>query len=204
MCIVIAGIYYIWDWTVLLLYAIKIIQIKNAKKGTSIESATNKYVYNTVMKRVYIGLHKILLLTIIYEILTVSMVVMFTLFDDTTYEGAINSAAFIFMDPFVSSCIMYLMIERNNDEYIRALSLLYKSKIFCWLNCLMRDTLEYTISNEIENDNATTPQSNRDNENIENIGNMDEKKLTNYDSIEIHHKQYIDMSVPTETAGNKL
>ena len=45
---------------------------------------------------------------------------MFIFFDDTTFEGAIITAFLAASDPFISSYIMYLMIERNNNEYVRA------------------------------------------------------------------------------------
>ena len=115
------------------------------------------------------------------------------MFDDTTFEGAIITALFSALDPFVSSCIMYLMIERNNDEYVQALSILYKSKILCCWNCLMRDTLEYIDPIKQNRNNVKTKDvQKKENEKTESIYE------TNDISIEMHHKRYIDTSVSTE------
>ena len=125
-------VYYLYDWFVLLLYIIKVIQIKNKKE-------LNNYTNAIIIKRVNIQLMKILFLTIFYETWNILFVLINTYFED---NGIIDILVlFIPLDSVITAVIIYFMIEHNHDKYIKLLEIVYKLKICICLYCLINDII---------------------------------------------------------------
>ena len=81
--------------------------------------------------------------------------------------------------------MLYLMIEHNNDKYLKFIKILYKLKICFCLNCLMQDTLQSIISKELE--------IFVDNKSQENTIHTKDA------SIKLEHSTYEDQSMQTQT-----
>eukprot|EP01084_Bolivina_argentea_P048164 88752_1 len=120
--------FYLADWTVLSLYIIKSIQLKRL-----IDLKNND---------INIVLHKILFLTIWLELMIGIIGIMSLLPQFETY-----SWTFIYLDPCLQCLAVYLMIEHNNDSYVKIVSILYQLKICCCCHCLMKDTVEKQQNN---------------------------------------------------------
>ena len=89
------------------------------------------------------------------------------------------------------------MIEHNNNEYLKLIQVLYKLKICYCLNCLMNDTLESVISNELKvyiEQNSNNNTSKKTNNNVEST-QYDTKDM----SIKFEHSNYDDKSMQTAT-----
>ena len=107
--------FWIWDLLTLILYVIKIKQIKRSQ-------AIRNQNDDTVYKKVKFILYKIVLLTIIYEIKTLFGAGLTVIFGGMQIIS-ILSPIIVAMDALMAVFVMYLMIEHNNDEYIRFLTL---------------------------------------------------------------------------------
>lgn len=180
-------VYFGWDWLVLSLYIIKIIQIKNKKTSSNDKNNT------IVTKRIAIILHKIVLLTIIYEITGMLEIIFITIIDESTIIGSILKIP-IYLDPVIISAVMYLMIERNHQQYLKVLNIMYKSKICCCFNCLMIESI-----NTIDEQNTAANIQEENNKNEKNICHTKESKEN---SIQLQQKKYIDLSEQTITVVN--
>ena len=115
-------IYIVWDLTVLGLFIGKVCQIKSKFKEQEHE--------NGIYKRISFILQKITILTVLFEIKHViaggiDMMTQFgvkhVLVIDSVYYG---------IDHVISTILIYLMIEHNNDEYIRFM------KVVCCNKCV--------------------------------------------------------------------
>lgn len=162
----------VWDWTVLLLYCVKIRQIYKKKS-----SQENKN-YQEILNRIYITLRKIIFLTLWGESLV---------FGTITSQLFPDGNGVVFVLPLHSmgyAIITYLMIESNKTEYDKIIHYLYKSKVCCCCNCLIKDV-------EIASDQD------------KNLEKTIEKTMDKYDttgnSVQIDHEQYDDPSEITVT-----
>ena len=115
-------IYFGWDIVVLCLFIFKVCQIKSKFKEQEDR--------NNIYRRIRFILQKITILTVLFEIkhfmkggldLMTHFDVKYALIVDSVYYGA---------DHAISTILIYLMIERNNDQYIEFM------KIFCCGKCV--------------------------------------------------------------------
>eukprot|EP01084_Bolivina_argentea_P048163 88750_1 len=132
-------IYYAWNFTVLGLYWYKLQKIAKFIKQN--KDKKSKQIFN----QIYLSLHKILLLTIIYEIMFFVVSVITTMLG-AYFTGALYPLVRAISN-VIGSVIMYLMIEHNNDSYVKIVSILYQLKICCCCHCLMKDTVEKQQNN---------------------------------------------------------
>ena len=101
------ALYIIWDWIVLFLYIIKVVQIRKKMKDKQ----------KDIFKRVNCTLYKILLLTLFCELYTVFNILLnvIGLLNDIKWMSAIIVA----IDNIVVSIAIYLMVERNDNKYLK-------------------------------------------------------------------------------------
>eukprot|EP01084_Bolivina_argentea_P048162 88749_1 len=126
-------IYYAWNFTVLGLYWYKLQKIAKFIKQN--KDKKSKQIFN----QIYLSLHKILLLTIIYEIMFFVVSVITTMLG-AYFTGALYPLVRAISN-VIGSVIMYLMIEHNNNDYLKIISICYK--IFCCCK-----PLEFDMSDE--------------------------------------------------------
>ena len=110
--------FFLWDWIVLGLYVYKVYQLQNHKIHHEFKQNVND--------RILFILRKIIFLTILYEILAVFDVIphfIILLHPDIQFY---NIFAFS-LDSVSGSLLMLLMIERNNDKYIKFVQLISMS-----------------------------------------------------------------------------
>eukprot|EP01084_Bolivina_argentea_P105178 188289_1 len=152
-----SALFYIWDWTVLLLYVIKIIQFQ--RKKSALKTAMNEIVY----KKVKFILQKIVLLTIIYEITGAIAIGVHGLFE-SNFIWAIATS----LDVIFSSFILYLMVEHNNDYYLYLINLLNSWRLCCCCKSLIDEVLDHEkqdkpdTPNNVDNHNHDTICETRD------------------------------------------
>ena len=98
----------IYDMVVLLLYIVKVCQIKKVKI----------FKVDAIYKRIQFILKKILFLTVAYEIKSwiVALVLFMTLY--AGIYGTLLANIVMSLDQCVACLITYLMIEHNNDKYV--------------------------------------------------------------------------------------
>ena len=150
---------------------------------------------NIIIKRINMTLHKILLLTLIHQFTSLSIGAIEALFDDTTHTGNILTCA-TYLDPFITSFVVYLMIENNPNHkvYLKFIRILYNSHICCCCNCLMRDTIESVKQDEPENTDIESIDENK----VKAAAGVNEPTETiSPCSIEIEMNCYVDESVET-------
>eukprot|EP01084_Bolivina_argentea_P234412 394659_1 len=183
-------LYYIWDWLVLGLYVNKIIQIRAKKKRN--DNKNN----NIIIKRVNITLNKILLLTIFYEIATAIGTGVYSIWEDNNILSIILRSTFRF-DPLITSVLIYLMIESNNEEYLKILLLLYKSKIcFCCAK-YMKDSVN--SMNDKENIELQVQNTDCIKDSMIDTINETHSIGATKESVPMRHTMYIDQSEATLT-----
>ena len=135
-----APVYYIWDWFVLILYIIKIVQFRRKLREKN----------NIVYKKVLFILQKILLLTIIYEI-TGAIFIFFHGQTQSNFFWALTAS----LDITISSLTLFLMIEHNNDYYVKMIEMLNGFYLCFCCKSLIDDVIEHELQDVIENNNPT-------------------------------------------------
>ena len=135
-----SAMFYIWDWFVLILYIIKIVQFQRKQKEN------NSIVY----KKVLFILQKILLLTIIYEI-TGGIVIFFHGQTQSNFIWALSAS----LDATISSSILFLMIEHNNDYYVKIIQTLNGYYLCFCCKSLIKDVIEHELQDVVENKGPT-------------------------------------------------
>ena len=126
----------LWDWSVVILYVIKICQFYG-KKAHHIE--------DIVTLRINFILYKILFLTIIIEI---HGAISFWLFTIGTGNDINEVYVGLFLSWFlfewtISAMTFYLMLSHNDDEYIKLIKFMDRLKMFCCCRGLIRNVLLY-------------------------------------------------------------
>ena len=114
--------FFVWDWIVLGLYLYKVYQLQHHK----IHDGFNKNVHD----RILFILNKIIFLTILYEILAVFDVIphfVILLQPDIQFYNIIAFS----LDSVLGSLLMLLMIERNNDSYVKFVKFISMTNAFC-------------------------------------------------------------------------
>eukprot|EP01084_Bolivina_argentea_P053465 98163_1 len=134
--------YYTWDFLVLCMYVIKTVQMSKKLKSRLPKNRIK------IIQGINMTLHKIIFLTILYEI--VGIIVAYF----AHYMGAFGSLA-PRIKAIAGSLITYLLVKHNNDEYLKLLSIAYKSKICCCFNWLMKDSIQYLNESNEENETET-------------------------------------------------
>ena len=120
--------YYGWDLTVLLMYVYKICVLKKV----NFSNANDKDI--SVIKRINYVLNKIIILTLCYEFFGIFTQIY--LVSETSWKGLwMMFREFVLMtESVVSALMIYLMIEHNNEQYLKILKILKKSKLCCCFN----------------------------------------------------------------------
>ena len=134
-----------WDWFVLLLYIIKIVQFQRMRQKIDI-----------VHKKVFFILQKILLLTIIYEITGAFVVSIHSVFNTVSILRAFGSS----LNVITSSMIIFLMIEHNNDYYIGIIKKLNSFYLCCCCKSLIQDVINHEIQNDSGNKSPCKDEAN--------------------------------------------
>ena len=95
------------------------------------------------------------------------------------------------LDMIITCFIMYLMIERNNKDYLKFIKILYKLKICCCLNRLIINSIQFMPERDelFENNQAND--------------NKEKTKISVYETgdntIHIEQVRYVDQSEMTMT-----
>ena len=138
--------YYLWDWTVLLSYIIKITQFYRRKVS----------VPETVSNRIKYILQKILFLTIILE-------VSFSCSAASWGFGQRIPVQLEFIwgiiDMLLTVNIMYLMIDHNNEKYIKLIKTLHRIGIFICCNYFVENALKVYDEDNGDQENENKEQS---------------------------------------------
>eukprot|EP01084_Bolivina_argentea_P217077 368637_1 len=144
--------YYCWDWIVLFMYIIKIIQIKSRVSD------------NKALERIDKILKKVLFLTLLYEMFVfIAAIIVF--YND--HDLAIGTVIFRVFDGLVMAFVIYLMIEHNNEKYDKFIHIF---KLICKLKCIDKmENKKGTVKDEENQQN--TQQHMETNENIEQENN---------------------------------
>ena len=130
-------VYYIWDLTILSLYVHKIWSFKKAKD-----------VDKGVSKRINYVLSKIIILTILYEILSglFALMIIDITGDDSLWLRFLREFG-LMIEVLVNAAMMYLMIEHNDERYLQLLQILNKCKL---CNCLLISEGDEEIQDSID------------------------------------------------------
>ena len=152
-----SGLFYIWDWTVLLLYVIKLCQFQRMRHQMDI-----------VHKKVFFILQKILLLTIIYEISG-----MIALFISGFTRTDVLSNICLTVSVSISSFIIFLMIEHNNDHYIKMVNILNSCCLCCCCKSLIKDVIEHEMENAVGDSPPPGKEAYQGSDNMDDISNLD-------------------------------
>eukprot|EP01084_Bolivina_argentea_P225819 381534_1 len=160
--------YILWDFFVLFLYIIKICQFNQKQsiqerlntvtslsgnklpdsKASKIKFAHQEYI---IMRRIKFILYKILILTLINEIIATSTVYVF--FEENTS----NLLELLWMfDLVMTSVIIYLMIDHNNGYYMKLIWILNKFRLCCCCQVIVEESIMYNKdSHNIQDNNQT-------------------------------------------------
>ena len=112
--------YLIWDLTVLILYIIKLIQIKKIVKSNNNNNNNNN---NNPYNKIIAILTKIVVLTIIHELWNAFLFIYFWLL--YFFEWIIvTDYLFANIAYCIGLIIIYFMIDHNNDEYIKFINII--------------------------------------------------------------------------------
>ena len=164
---IISGMNGIWTLTILGLYIFKTIQIKNKKQSTAQLSAAsasknsndsngtnNQHVPNNhtrhvpnggnsrttenqrIFRRINYIVFKLFILTILYQIENIVVVVTWQMTNGVNFSYSI---VIMQLGPICLCIIMYLMIEHNDNEYIKLLIILKKLHICCCFRSLINE-----------------------------------------------------------------
>lgn len=178
--------FYIWDWFTLILYVLKIYQIKRKKQDLKDDNKQKP-----ILRRVYMTLRKILFLTLLIEIMVIS-----TLIFPSNHHNNDNINIYNELYPSIHSLgfalIMYLMIEHNRDKYITFTYYLYKSKVCCCCYCLIKDSAQLMEDNHRKE--GIHQKDKHGNE-----GHKDDSIDTKDKSVKELHVNYVSRSELTET-----
>ena len=123
-------LFYLWDWTVLILYIIKLVQFQCMRDKMDI-----------VHKKVFFILQKMVSLTIIYEIAGMVTIISGIVFDESILLTNITHS----MSVIISSFILFLMIEHNNDHYVKIIYKLNKYYLCCCCKSLIKDVIKHEL-----------------------------------------------------------
>eukprot|EP01084_Bolivina_argentea_P148922 260259_1 len=129
-------IYFLWDFSILLLYTMKIISFKKYK----IEQIN-------VWKRIMASLTKILIATIMYEIMQIIAIIVSVIVGFTLYENYFVGLLFVGtgFGSVVVSYSMFIMQEHNTKQYKQLLKL---SSVCC--NCCCESIIVNALEFEPE------------------------------------------------------
>ena len=105
--------YYGWDWSVLIMYVLRLIKIKRDMKLIISQKFTKRHVYLRI-KQI---LQKIVILTVLYELTILFLLITVGLTDVSRYNyiGITATGLNIIIPVFV----IYLMIQHNEEQYSR-------------------------------------------------------------------------------------
>eukprot|EP01084_Bolivina_argentea_P258972 436810_1 len=161
--------YAIWDWTVLSMYIYKVIQIY---------FKTN-FEHEQIYKRIYFVLKKIVFLTLLYEIATAAPMIDTLLIRSERTRLLTHSIAW-FIDILASGSTIYLMIEHNNDDYLKFIE---------WITC--------KIKLKIHNEASQDPE-------IDIVGTQHHNSIfeTKDISTEVKRTEFVDQSEVTATKSH--
>eukprot|EP01084_Bolivina_argentea_P270697 460353_1 len=138
-------VYLLWDITTLLLYTFKIHSFKKLKINSK-----NIDMY----KRILSTLHKILIITVFYEIMLFIIFSIFILFM-IVYETLYHFIGFVEITGSLASILCsycaFIMLEHNNYEYIKFLTIISFFKLD-YLCCCYK----YVVSDELNASEATS------------------------------------------------
>ena len=126
-------LFYIWDWFILGLYIKRIVQFQRMRDKIDIGH-----------KKVFVILQKISLLTIIYEITGIGVLFIQSMFDSMN----VITSSIVSLDVIMSSFILFLMIEHNNDYYIKIIKTLNGCHLCCCCKSLIKDVIEHDKQQE--------------------------------------------------------
>eukprot|EP01084_Bolivina_argentea_P177212 306495_1 len=174
-------LYLIWDWTVLWLYIYKIVQFHRKTTTKETNNNNNNNNNDVIFKRIHFILKKITILTILYEAIGIPLIVtVFTLIANNTLGLVLIDITWC-LDIMMSSFLMYLMLEHNDQTYLRFI----KFVCFC-CPCLIQDGNDGNDSNAETKTTAT---------------NKTESDIyeTRDHSIQMDKIVYVDESVATVT-----
>mmetsp|Transcript_24944 Transcript_24944/g.21821 ORF Transcript_24944/g.21821 Transcript_24944/m.21821 type:complete len:377 (-) Transcript_24944:180-1310(-) len=202
------GTYSTWDWTIIILYAIKIYQFKNKlRKSRASESKTSSENTQEILKRIQIILNKIIFLTLITELSGFMVAGVRSAFVDTdsVLSDSVDSSDDVDEDGIIAviiawlwgidNCILvyitFLMLEHNEKEYLTFIKIMDKLYIWYYCCCCFK-----SLSKQIENDD-------NDGKNVDTaikLGTTEQTIDTNSDVIDLEMQQYDTLS-KTETVA---
>eukprot|EP01084_Bolivina_argentea_P262560 444052_1 len=142
--------YYIWSIIVIVMFAVKLKQIQK-------QSVINDWNKRITHKKVNLLLHKILILTIFSETITIICFVFFTIalrLSNEIYEQLVI-AIFSAVDISLTCFIMFLMVERNRNIYKTLITFIADIHLCC---CCKRFVYQ-TIPSDIHDEQTATKQS---------------------------------------------
>ena len=121
-------LFYLWDWFILALYIIKLVQFQRIRAKSDI-----------VIKKVFFILLKILLLTIICEITGAFVLTIQYL----RKESNIITTLILVPELIISSIIIFLMIEHNHGHYIKIIKTFNSSHLCFCCTSLIKDVINH-------------------------------------------------------------
>ena len=132
------GCYAIWDWTVFICYIFKICQFYNKKQN----------VEESISMRIKFVVYKIAFLTLILELMSaITLSIYNTIFSMTIYWiFRLVLHTILTLENLVSVYMVYLMIDHNNEEYIKFVKMLDRmGMFFC-----CRSFVDISLSMDVE------------------------------------------------------
>ena len=143
--------FFLWDWIVLFSYIIKIIQFYR-KRAVDVP--------DSVLNRIKFILQKILFLTIILELSFWGSGASWAFASVLSFQmeliwGIIDMALTVF--------IVYLMIDHNNEEYIKLIKFLNSMRIFFCCHCFVLNVMEFDHNQDKAKEMAINTQNGAEN-----------------------------------------
>mmetsp|Transcript_43385 Transcript_43385/g.69519 ORF Transcript_43385/g.69519 Transcript_43385/m.69519 type:complete len:354 (-) Transcript_43385:309-1370(-) len=140
--------YLVWDWTVVTLYAYKLVALKRKFQETGQTDSSRKAIRHIVNI-----LSKLLFLTAISELYPLMYVLVFPciLQPKCLALRLWNQTGGVMLDNSVICVVIYLMNDHNHSDYLRVLRAVHKCGCLRCCCCCARD-LEQTLLNDTNTD----------------------------------------------------
>lgn len=149
-----AAIFFVWDWTVIVCYIIKVRQFYKKKDGL------HGNIDENIRNRIKFILYKITYLTFVIELIAVlaSMIGPFvvSLFQDDNLYPIWIARLLIGFENYYSVYVIYMMIDHNNDEYFKLIRRLNRLGCYCCCKSFVTITLSMDQQMEKVVQNSTT------------------------------------------------
>ena len=179
LLLIMISAYYLWDIPILLLYINKIRAIKRKKfsgSNTKVTTKTNNNDNNDtiILGRINYILIKITILTILYEIAGSLALISIRFLNMNHDKESILREFGIVIDSIVMMFIVHLMMEYNDNKYMKLVKILFRFKLCC---CFDLTGIIGTKQEYLKNIKTNNNGNNNDNKKLENRKSIDTKTV---------------------------